>query len=61
MIYLGQMDSRLPNPPDDLVPRESVYGYPTDFAPMSRKNLDALTRRGEQLTHAIIDRYLADL
>jgi NTE family protein len=61
MIYLGQMDARLPNKPDGLVPRESVYEYPTDFAAMSQKNLDALARRGEQLTHAIIDRYLADL
>lgn len=61
MIYLGQIDSRLPNGPDDLVSRESVYRYPTDFAPMSCNNLDLLARRGEQLTHAILDRYLADL
>jgi NTE family protein len=61
MIYLGQIDARLPNRPDDLVPREAVYHYPTDFAAMSQANLDALARRGEQLTHAIIDRYLADL
>jgi NTE family protein len=61
MIYLGQLDTRQPNRPDDLVPRESVYQYPTDFAAMSRKNLEALGRRGEQLTHAIIDRYLADV
>jgi len=61
MIYLGQVDARLPNRPDDLVPREAVYLYPTDFAPMSRKNLDVLTRRGEQLTHAIVDRYLPNL
>lgn len=61
MIYLGQMDERLPNRPADLVPRESVYQYPTDFAAMTQENLDALTQRGEQLAHAIIDRYLADL
>lgn len=61
MIYLGQMDSRLANRPDDLVSRESVYKYPTDFASMTQKNLDALARRGEQLTHAIVDRYLPDL
>lgn len=61
MIYLGQIDKRLPNRPDDLVPRETVYRYPTDFAPISSNNIDALTRRGEQLTHAIVDRYLADL
>jgi len=61
MVYLGQMDRVLPNPPDNLVPREAVYRYPTDFAPMSLKNLSLLTVRGEQLTHAIADRYLADL
>jgi NTE family protein len=61
MIYLGQMDARLPNRPDELVPRESVYQYPTDFAPMTQANLEALAQRGEQLAHAIIDRYLADL
>lgn len=61
MVYLGQMDRALANPPPDLVPREAVNLYPTDFAPMSRKNLDLLARRGEQLTHTIIDRYLADL
>lgn len=61
MIYLGQMDGRLPNRPDDLVPREAVVRYPTDFASISQHNLDAIGRRGEQLTHLIIDRYLADL
>lgn len=61
MIYLGQIDRSLPNSPADLVPREAVYQYPTDFALMSRRNLDLLAKRGEQLTHAIIDRYLADL
>ncbi len=61
MIYLGQVDARLPNRPDDLVSREAVYLYPTYFAPMSRTNLDVLTRRGEPLTHAIVDRYLPNL
>jgi NTE family protein len=61
MIYLGQMDERLPNRPADLVPRESVFRYPTDFAAMSQRNLNTLARRGEQLTHAIVDRYLSDL
>jgi NTE family protein len=61
MIYLGQVDERLPNRPADLVPRESVYQYPTDFAAMTPANMAALTQRGEQLAHAIIDQYLADL
>ena len=45
MVYLGQMDRALANPPADLVPREAVYRYPTDFVPMSRRNLDLLARR----------------
>lgn len=61
MIYLGQQDGRLPWAPPDLVRREEVSKYPTDFAPISRKNLDLLTKRGEQLTHIIVDRYLPRL
>jgi NTE family protein len=61
MIYLGQQDERLPYRPADFVTREQVRLYPTDFSPMSGKNIFLLTSRGEQLTHLIIDRYLADL
>ncbi|NNU82208.1 patatin [Halovulum dunhuangense] len=61
MIYLGQQDHKLPWIPPDLVLRDQVRDYPTDFAPMSASNLDLLSRRGEQLTHLIVDRYLADL
>lgn len=61
MVYLGQQDDRLPHRPADLVTREEVRDYPTDFSPMSEKDLDLLTRRGEQLTHLIIDRYLPHL
>lgn len=61
MIYLGQQDHKLPSAPPDLVRRDEVRDYPTDFAPMSATNLDLLARRGEQLTHVIVDRYLADL
>ncbi len=58
MIYLGQQDNKLPSLPADLVRRDQVKDYPTDFAPMSDQNLALLTRRGEQLTHLIVDRYL---
>lgn len=58
MVYLGQQDHKLPSPPPDLVRREQVKDYPTDFAPMSAQNLALLTRRGEQLTHLIVDTYL---
>lgn len=37
MIYLGQQDNRLPWHPPDLVRREQVKDYPTDFAPASLK------------------------
>lgn len=61
MVYLGQQDDRLPWKPADLVSRDQVREYPTDFAPMSEKDLVLLSKRGEQLTQVIIDRYLADL
>lgn len=61
MIYLGQQDNRLPWIPPDLVRREQVKDYPTDFAPMSAKDLKLLASRGEQLTHLIVDRYLANI
>jgi hypothetical protein len=31
MPYLGQVDERLPVRPSDLVPRQAVVDYPTDF------------------------------
>jgi NTE family protein len=61
MIYLGQQDAKLPWKPSDLVRRDEVRDYPTDFAPMSAKNLELLAKRGEQLTHIIVDRYLPGL
>ena len=61
MVYLGQQDNRLPWSPPDLVRREEVSDYPTDFAPISRKHLELLTKRGEQLTQIIVDRYLSEL
>lgn len=61
MVYLGQQDDKLPWMPPDLVTRASVKDYPTDFAPMSQVDLNRLSDRGEQLTHIIVDRYLADL
>jgi len=61
MVYLGQQDHRLPNRPSDLVTRDEVREYPTDFAPMSERDLRLLTTRGEQLTHIIVDRYMPQL
>jgi NTE family protein len=52
--YLGQNDRKLKYPPGDLVTREVAYAYPTDFAAMSAEWIDRLSRRGEQLTRALI-------
>jgi NTE family protein len=57
MVYLGQDDARLPAPPPDLIPRDAVRRYPTDFAAMSETDIDCLARRGEQLTHLMLDHY----
>ena len=61
MVYLGQQDTKLPWAPSDLIRRDEVKNYPTDFAPMSAKNLELLVKRGEQLTHVIVDHYLPGL
>ncbi|MCC8949125.1 patatin-like phospholipase family protein, partial [Bradyrhizobium sp. Arg62] len=42
MVYLGQQDHRLPCLPPDLVQRDKVQQYPTDFAPISPRNLELL-------------------
>lgn len=55
--YLGQIDSKLPHAPPDLVPREDVFDYPTDFSPMATDDIERLAMRGEQLTNALIDAY----
>jgi integrative and conjugative element protein (TIGR02256 family) len=59
--YLGQIDSRLPCPPVNLVSRELVSRYPTDFRAMSTKNINLISKRGEQLTSLLIARYCPDL
>lgn len=59
--YLGQIDERLPLRPPDLVPRDAVMGYPTDFSPMSAAHIEQLARRGEQLTRLLIEQHAAHL
>jgi predicted acylesterase/phospholipase RssA len=61
LSYLGQMDYRLPYIPLDLIKREQVYDYPTNFSPMSQKDIDLLVRRGEQLTRLLISHYCPEL
>jgi integrative and conjugative element protein (TIGR02256 family) len=61
MPYLGQQDVALPWIPPDLVRREQVASYPTNFAPMAQTEIDMLALRGEQLTHLLIERWCPDL
>ncbi len=59
--YLGMRDQNLPNNPPDLVPREQVHAYPTDFFGMSDENIRLIGLRGEQLTNHLIDLYGQEL
>ena len=54
MPYLGQNDARLACPPDDLVTREDTFAYPANFSAMSDEWTEKLSKRGEQLTKALI-------
>lgn len=59
--YLGQQDDRLPRRPIDLITRNQVSAYPTDFAPMAEDWIDRLSMRGEQLTRLLISEYMPDI
>ena len=59
--YLGQQDRALPLQPPDLVHRDEVFGYPTNFAPMTDGNITKLTKRGEQLTRILLNHYCPSL
>lgn len=61
MPYLGQADHRLKFPPADLVTREEAYAYPTDFSAMSEQWIERLSRRGEQLTKALIEEHAPEV
>ena len=61
MVYLGQQDNRLPLAPPDLVPRDAIKDYPTDFSAMSNGDIEALSLRGEQLTRLLLAHYCAEL
>ena len=61
MAYLGMRDDRLPVPIADLVPRDSVASYGTNFSAMSQTNLDMLSARGEQLTRSLLPLYCPEL
>lgn len=61
MAYLGNRDERLPVVPADLVPRERVVDYPTDFSAMSMEDIEAIAARGERLTRLLIDHHCPEL
>jgi NTE family protein len=61
MPYLGQQDATLPWQPADLVRREDVADYPTDFAAMPTTIIDRLALRGEQLTRLLLDAHCPEL
>ena len=61
MPYLGQRDEALPIKPPDLITRDQVFDYPTNFSPMSRENIDKLSARGEQLTRCLASIYAPQL
>ena len=61
MPYLGQIDERLPYAPADLVRREDVFEYPTDFGPMKELDISRIAMRGYQLTRTLLAYYCPEL
>jgi len=59
--YLDQDDEDLAYPPPDLVRRSAVAGYPTNFSAMPEEWIDKLSKRGEQLTLALIREHAPEL
>ena len=59
--YLGQADGRLTCAPPDLVKREEVDAYPTDFNAMSEEWIERLSKRGEQVTLAVLKEHHSEL
>ncbi len=59
--YLGMVDAKLPVPVHDLVTREAVERYPTNFMRMAWGDLQAITVRGEQLTRVLLGHYCPNL
>ena len=58
--YLGQDDARLAAAPPNLVRREQVSGYPTDFSAMPPEWIDLLSLRGETLVQALLAEHWPD-
>ena len=61
LSYLGMQDRYLPHQPPDLIERDKVTDYPTDFAAMSQGDIDRIALRGEQITRMLVSRYVPEL
>ena len=59
--YLDQDDEKLTHAPPDLVRRGEVAGYPTDFSAMPERWIERLSKRGEQLTLALLREHAPEL
>jgi len=59
--YLGMRDDRLPVPVADLVTRERVFEYGTNFKAMKPADLDAIATRGEQMVRVLLGHYCPEL
>lgn len=60
--FLGQNDNQLRAiVPPDLVRRDDVIGYPTNFAKMSDDDIEQISRRGEQLTRMMIEAHAPEI
>lgn len=57
LLYLGQQDASLPHRPSDLVSRDKIASFPTDFGAMSASDIEMLSKRGEQLTGLLVEHY----
>lgn len=59
--YLGIQDDNLPSTPSGFVTHGEVHGYGTDFSRMRPEMLEALTKRGEQVTRILIEHHHPEL
>lgn len=59
--YLGQIDSQLEPKIKDLIKRESIIDYPTDFAKMPEEEMEIIILRGYQLTIGLTKHYYPEL
>ena len=60
--FLGQIDEQLRTiMPPDFVTRDEVVGYPTNFSKMRLHDIEAIAKRGEQLTRMLIEAHVPEV